>query len=64
VVLRAPSEVLLARKQELSAEEISRQIALLDRLPIKAGGVLELDASRPAGETARDILKELGGVSS
>jgi thymidylate kinase len=64
VVLRAPSEVLLARKQELSAEEISRQIALLDRLPIKAGGVLELDASRPAGEAARDILKELGGVSS
>src|SRR5258706_2611784 len=45
VVLRAPAEVLLGRKQELSAEEISRQNALLDRVPFEAGQVLKMDAS-------------------
>jgi hypothetical protein len=56
--------VLLGRKQELSAEEISRQNALLDRVPFGAGQVLEMDASRPAGETAREILRKLGEFSS
>jgi len=64
VALRAPAEVLLSRKQELSAEEISRQNALLNRVPFGADQVLELDASRPAGETACEILRKLGEVSS
>jgi thymidylate kinase len=55
VVLKAPPETLLARKQELSREEIQQQIARLDQLKCRARETLELDASRPAPELAQAI---------
>jgi thymidylate kinase len=59
VVLRAPTEVLLARKQELSAEEITRQSAVLDKVDFRAERVLTIDATQSAEAIARDILAKL-----
>jgi thymidylate kinase len=62
VVLRAPMEVLLARKQELSLEEIARQNAVLDRMDFRAERVLTIDATQSAEAIARDILAKLDGA--
>ncbi len=64
VVLKAPVEVLRARKQELSPHELLRQSAVLEQLRFNAGATLAVDASRPAEETAREILRELALTSS
>ena len=63
VVLRAPPEVLLARKQELSREEILRQSAVLDHLKFAAGETLVVDASRPATEIARAIWDKAAAIA-
>jgi thymidylate kinase len=56
-VFTAPTDVLLARKQELSPREIERQTQLLARLPfIATRKVLRLDASLPPRELADQIL--------
>ncbi len=57
--LRAPTEVLLRRKQELSAAEIGRQAAALDALTFGDAAVISADASRPAEELARDTLAQI-----
>ncbi len=59
IVLRAPMEILLQRKQELSAAEISRQSATLDAMQFNAGRVVRADASLPAEEVARNIMSEI-----
>jgi thymidylate kinase len=59
VVLKAPAAVLLARKQELSSQELERQNVLLDQLRFESKPLV-LDASQPAVETARKILEALG----
>ena len=56
VVFRAPAGVLLARKQELTPEEIARQSAVLNQLQFNARQVLEVDASAPAQELAQRIM--------
>jgi thymidylate kinase len=62
ITLRAPAEMLLARKQELSPEEITRQAAVLDQLQFGHARVIAVDASRPADEVARATLDALAGV--
>jgi thymidylate kinase len=59
VVLRAPTDVLLARKQELSAEEIGRQSEVLDRMDFRAQHVLTIDATQPVEGIAKEILEKL-----
>jgi len=63
VVLQAPPEVLLARKQELSREEILRQSAALAQLPYGAAQTLVLDATAPATEIAQAILEKAGRLA-
>lgn len=62
IVLRAPAEVLRARKQELSREEITRQAAVLDRLQFGNAQVLAVDASQPADEVARATMNALAEI--
>jgi hypothetical protein len=59
VVLKAPTAVLLRRKQELSSEELGRQSLLLDQIRFGSESLV-LDASQPANENARKILETLG----
>jgi thymidylate kinase len=59
VVLRAPTEVLLTRKQELSAEEIVRQNAVLDQMDFRTECVMTIDATQPAEAIAREILAKM-----
>jgi thymidylate kinase len=59
VVLKAPPDVLLARKQELSEAEIRRQSAVLDQLQFQAAHTLEVAASRPAADIALTILQKI-----
>ena len=59
MVLRAPTDVLLARKQELSAEEIGRQSEVLDRMDFRAQHVLTIDATQPVEGIAKEILEKL-----
>ncbi len=59
VLLKAPPEVLLARKQELSEAEIRRQSAVLDHLPLQAGHTLEVAAAQPPADIARTILRKI-----
>ncbi len=59
VVLKAPAEVLLSRKQELSREEILRQSEVLTQLRFLASRTLEVDASLPPEEIARTILQAI-----
>jgi hypothetical protein len=59
VLLKAPADVLLARKQELSETEISRQSAVLDRLQFQATHTLEVTAGRPAVDIALTILQKI-----
>lgn len=63
VVLKAPANILLARKQELSVEEVQRQNEILEGLRFDSREVLALDAGRPPDELAEIILDKLtGGV--
>jgi thymidylate kinase len=64
VKLKAPPEVLLARKQELSGAEIRRQSAVLDDLKIEAAHTLEVAAVRPAADIARTILTKILEIAS
>jgi len=59
VLLRAPPDVLLACKQELSEAEIRRQSAVLDHLQFQAAHTLEVAASRPAADIALTILHKI-----
>jgi len=61
VVLKAPESTLLARKQELSADEMRRQNEILEGLRFEAREVLALDAGRPPDELADMILDKLAG---
>lgn len=63
VVLNAPAEVLLARKQELSLAEIARQAARLRELPQIARQRLDLDATLPPGELARITLERAEAIA-
>lgn len=58
VVLRAPASVLLARKQELSREEILHQTSILDHLQFDGAQVLEVDATQPPLKIAAEILRK------
>jgi thymidylate kinase len=64
VVLKAPAEVLRARKQELSGEQILRQTAILNQLRFDAGHTMEMDASQPAPEIARAIMRKLVEITA
>ena len=57
--LRAPGEMLLQRKQELSPTEIEAQISRLEQLDFGDAEVLNVDASRPAEEVAQRSMDEL-----
>ena len=59
ITLKAPPEVLLARKQELSEAEIRRQGAVLDHLEFQAAHTLEVAASQPAADIAQTILRKI-----
>jgi thymidylate kinase len=59
ITLRAPKNVLLQRKQELSEAEILRQAATLETLEFKPARVIAADASRSAEEIARTVLAEI-----
>jgi thymidylate kinase len=59
VVLSAPAEVLLARKQELSAEEIGRQSRVLEKIDFQAQRVITIDATQSAEVIAEEILAKL-----
>ena len=63
VVLKAAPEVLLARKQELTREEILRQAELLNGLQLEADETLVLDAAQPPTESARAIWDKLVAVA-
>jgi thymidylate kinase len=55
-VLEAPSEVIRARKQELSAAEMERQQAAWRRLAPAIREVRTIDASPPLPEVTRDVV--------
>jgi thymidylate kinase len=59
ITLRAPKDILLQRKQELSEAEILRQAATLETLEFKPARVIAADASRSAEEVARTTLAEI-----
>jgi thymidylate kinase len=59
VILKAPAQTILARKQELTPEEAERQIQLLDRLQYQARQVFEVDATQPPDRVAEIILEKL-----
>lgn len=58
VILEAPPQLLLARKSEISEDELSRQMERWRELGTKRGAV-HIDCSVPLDEVVRDILKEL-----
>lgn len=62
IVLRAPAGMLLARKQELSPEEIARQTEVLERLRFGTAKVIAVDASQPAAAMARATLTALANA--
>jgi hypothetical protein len=64
VVLKAPPDVLLARKQELSETEICRQSAVLDQLQFQAAHTLEVAAGQPAADIARMILHKILAIAN
>ena len=59
VILRAPAEVLLARKGELSWTETAEQERSLTSLSLQNVPVLELDATRPPAELAELVYQKL-----
>jgi thymidylate kinase len=58
VVLKVPAVVLLARKRELSRNQILQQNSTLNLVQFNARQVLELDATQPPFELARTILRK------
>ncbi|NBS14881.1 MAG: hypothetical protein EBT57_08780, partial [Verrucomicrobia bacterium] len=59
-VLETPPEVILQRKQELSAEEIRIQSEQLGKLPLVARRVVRLDGARRPEDLADQCLREIG----
>ena len=59
ITLRAPAEMLLQRKQELSPEEITIQARRLEQLEFGGPQIVAVDASLPADEIARRTMKRL-----
>ena len=59
VKLRAPKDVLLARKQELSPEEIGRQVERMDSLDVAPARVVIADATLSAEQVARNVMAEI-----
>ena len=59
VKLRAPKDVLLARKQELSAEEIAQQVERMDSLDVTPARVVTADATLSAEQVARNVMAEI-----
>ena len=64
VKLRAPQEVLLARKQELSPEEIGMQVKRMDALDVAPAQVVLADATLSAEEVARNVMAEIVNSAS
>jgi thymidylate kinase len=64
VSLRAPPEVLLARKQELSEEEILEQARRLERMKFDGVRTIVADAAQPAAELARSTMAQISKTSS
>jgi thymidylate kinase len=62
VVLGAQASILLKRKPELSEPEIRRQSALLESMPLRAGRILRLDATRNPAEIATEIMKAVNEI--
>ena len=59
-ILETPPEVILQRKQELSAEEIRIQSEQLGKLPLVARRVVRLDGARRPEDLADQCLREIG----
>ena len=59
VKLRAPKDVLLARKQELSPDEIGRQVERMDSLDVAPARVVTADATLAADQVARNVMVEI-----
>lgn len=64
VILRTPKEILLQRKQELSPEEIERQVATMETISFDANQTATIDASLPAAEVAHRTMSELEKAAS
>jgi thymidylate kinase len=59
IVLRAPQEILLRRKQELTAEEILRQASVLETIRFDSSRIIKADASLAAHEVASRTMNAL-----
>ena len=55
MVLNAPAEVLHDRKQELPADEITRQLALWRHIAVRHPEILFVDVDRPVDEVVDEI---------
>jgi thymidylate kinase len=62
VVFKAPAEVLRSRKQELTSEEITRQMAVLEKVQFNARELMVVDACQPPLKTAEGVLKRAGEI--
>ncbi len=62
--LNAPAEILLARKQELSEEQIREQTRTLSSLTFGNTQVIDADATEPADVVARKVIDKLAHVLS
>lgn len=62
--LNAPTEILLARKQELSEEQILEQSRTLSSLTFGNTRVIDADATEPADVVAGKVMDELAHVLS
>lgn len=61
MTLEAGAETLLNRKQELSREQIERQIAIMAKLDFGAARRIAVDATEPAQVVAEKTFAALGG---
>jgi thymidylate kinase len=59
ITLSAPPEVLLQRKQELTAAEMREQAAALEQLKFPTAHVIAADARQPADVVAQRVMAEL-----
>ncbi|HZQ46261.1 MAG TPA: hypothetical protein VFC07_04560, partial [Verrucomicrobiae bacterium] len=64
VTLNAGAEILLARKQELSPEQIARQIAIKENLDFQGTPCVAVDAREPALRVAETALSAITARSS
>ena len=64
ITLEADAATLLARKRELSPEEIARQIALVRDLDLHGARRLSVDASQPADHVARATLAAITAAAN